>query len=181
MYKNRRWWGLALLVLMLSGCEAAGTERLTLPEIEVSFRFEINGNALTDGQPATIIAVNTVDLAPALQQRGGYTKSEVVAATVTAAAIERIQPLLTDLSEVLSEARVLLTAPGLNDLEVAGRAGFPDDETASLAPRSGTDVAAFVKKAAFGAKLHLVPLQPAPDEHYIYEVRLTLRVQVEGV
>ena len=183
MYGTGGWLALALLAftLVMAGCEAAASERLTLPEIEVSFRFEVSGSVLTDGQPYTATAVNTVDLTTALQQRGGYTKSEVVAATVTAAEMERIQPPLTDLSELLSEARLLLTASGLNDLEVASRAGFPDDETAALAPRSSADIAAFVKKPAFGAKLRLVPLQPDAGETYIYEVRRTLRVQVEGV
>ncbi|BBM71977.1 hypothetical protein [Rhodothermus marinus] len=183
MHGKGGWLALALLAftLVLAGCEAAASERLTLPEIEVSFRFEVSGNALTDGQPYTATSVNTVDLMTALQQRGGYTKNEVVAATVTAAEIERVQPALTDLSELLSEARVLLTASGLSDLEVASRTGFPDDETASMAPRSGADITAFVKKPAFGAKLRLVPLQPDAGETYVYEVRLTLRVQVEGV
>ncbi len=181
MLGNRGWFGPALLMLVLAGCEAAGNERLTLPDIEVTFRFEVNGNALTDGQAHTATATNTVDLTPALQQRGGYTKSEVVAATVTAAELERIQPTLTDLSALLSEVRVLLTASGLSDLEVASRAGLPDDEVATLSTRSSTDIAAFVKNPAFGAKLRLVPNQPEPTETYIYEVRLTLRVQVEGI
>ena len=172
---------LILLALVLAGCEATASERLTLPDIEVAFRFEVDGSELTDGQPYTVTATNTVDLAAALQQRGGYTKNEVVAASVTAAKIERIQPTLTDLSELLSEARVLLTASGLSDLEVASRTGFPDDEVASLAPRSTTDVTAFIKKPTLGARLQLVPLQPDASETYIYEVRLTLRVQVEGL
>ncbi len=179
MKRNGRWIGIALL--LLAGCESVTSERLTLPDIEVTFRFEVNGNALTDGQAHTVTATNTVDLTPALQQRGGYTKKEVVAATVVAAELERIQPTLTDLDALLREVRVLLTAEGLTEREVAVRTGFPADETASLSPRSDTDVAAFVKKTALGAKLQLVPLQPDPSETYIYEVRLTLRVQVEGI
>ncbi|WP_243664027.1 hypothetical protein [Rhodothermus marinus] len=148
MHGKGGWLALALLAftLVLAGCEAAASERLTLPEIEVSFRFEVSGNALTDGQPYTATATNTVDLTTALQQRGGYTKNEVVAATVTAAEIERVQPALTDLSELLSEARVLLTASGLSDLEVASRTGFPDDETARW-PREACGHHRFCKKS----------------------------------
>ncbi|MDQ7040895.1 MAG: hypothetical protein Q9M35_08130 [Rhodothermus sp.] len=181
MKRNGGWIGIALLVLLLAGCESVTSERLTLPDITLSFRFEVDGSVLTDGQPYTATAINTADLMAALQQRGGYTKNEVVAATVTAAELERIQPTLTDLSALLSEVRVLLTASGLSDLEVASRTGFPDDEVATLSTRSSRDIAAFVKSSAFGAKLRLVPRQPDPTETYIYEVHLTLQVQVEGI
>lgn len=181
MHETWKWVGLALITLILAGCEAAANERLTLPDIEITFRFDVAGNVLSDGQPYTAIATNVIDLSAALQQRGGYTKNEVVAATVMAAEIERIQPTLIDLAELISEARILLTAAGLNDLEVAARTGFPNDEIAPLAPQRGVEVSAFVKKPTFGAKLRLVPRQSDAHETYRYEVRLTLRVQVEGV
>lgn len=175
------WLWLLGLVLVLAGCEAAANETLTLPPIEVSFRFEVNGNALQDGQAYTATATGSVDLTQALAERGGYRKTEVTRTLVTAATLTRIQPVLTNLADLLTEARLLLTASGVNDTEVASRTGFPSETEAALSPRTGIDVTAFVQQPSFGAKLRLVPRNPNPQEQYVYEVRLTLQVQVEGV
>jgi len=176
----QKLWPLGLMVV-LAGCEAAANETLTLPPVEVTFRFEVNGNVLQDGQAYTATSMNTIDLTQALAERGGYRKNEVTRALVTGATLIRIQPVLTDLADLLTETRLMLSASGLNDTEVAARTGFPDESEAALAPRSGIDVTAFVQQPFFRAKLRLVPRNPNPQEQYVYEVRLTLQIQVEGV
>lgn len=180
---GRTAWGLLagiLAVLLLaSGCDTldTGSTPITLPPKEVTFRFELSADDLAAGQTATIPSLTTQDITELLRQ-DGFTKAEIISAGVRQATLRRVQPLNVDLG-FLQEVALQVTAEGLPAVTVAA-ATNPSGNRVELTADADQEIGAYLARPAFGTALRLTPEQ-VPDEQFVFEVTLTLRVQVEGV
>jgi hypothetical protein len=122
-----------------------------------------------------VASENRVDLTSQLE---GFSKSEILSATVVSATLFRRQPVEANLGELMDAVALQLDAAGLSRAQVAGLQGLPDDNEATLDLASTGNVTGFVRAPTFGAVLNFTGLD-AND--YVFEVRLRLRIQVEGV
>lgn len=165
-----------LLLWMTSGCDGlvdpvGDSIFLTSPAQEFCFRF----TGVTAGGSKSILSANSIDLGAYLQQQG-FTRSDVISATVQSAEISLLFPIDETLS-MLDRASVSLRAGG--EAAVASAEAFSDARRADLTV-SGADVAGIVQAATFQAVLQLAGARTVAEDIEI-SVSLRFRIEVEGV
>ncbi len=169
----------AFLTLTLAGCDTLedGTETVLLQK-EATFRFEFAAESVPPGKDVTFTSRDQVDLSNNLD---GFAKSEIVAAEVVSANLQRIQPPLTSLNQIVRAAELQIVSEGLSGVTVARQNDFPAGPATSLTVNSVQDVSAHLRKPAFGLTLTMTPADLEPLEDYALEVTVRLRITVEGL
>lgn len=170
-----------LLLLGLAGCDTVDSNEpvVLFADVDV-FRFTFEADAIDANSPAVLTADAEVDLAAFLRQQG-FTKDEVISATVSSARLEIIFPV-SETADFMDEAILLLDADGLPTLEVAEQTSFPsDNDEVTLTVRSGRDVADYVQAPTFTSVLRIDPARLEAGEDYELVAVLRLRIEVEGV
>ena len=168
-----------LLLTLTSGCDTLGLEEggnsifLSTTTGEICFRF----SGLTAGGSQSVLSVESFDFGSFLQQEG-FSKSEVIAATVQSADIRLVFPLGESLS-VLDRATVSLRGTGAGETSVAEGTAFSSSRSASL-DVTGTGVGSAVKASSIQGVLQLVGAETISDDFEI-SVNLTIQIEVEGV
>lgn len=169
---------LALVTVVTASCDVVtASEPLTLQAKTVSFRFEFSSDGVDPGETVEVQSEESANLGPDLSA-DGFTKAEVLSATVTAVELERISPATVDLN-FLDEAQLSFTASGVSARTVATSSSLPSARTASL-PLSNTDVTTFVVAPTFRAALAVVPAT-VPQAGFVLRANVTLRIRVEGI
>ena len=168
----------ALMALMASCDTVNPTDNIILPEKTFSFRFEINAADLSQGESFAVEAEDPVDLGPALSA-DGFTKAEVISATVTRVELERVSPAGVDLS-ILDQAQVALVAAGGASRTIASSSSLPDDPSTTLSISGNSDATSFVTAPSFEGVLTIVP-DAVPQGLLVMRATVSLRVEVEGV
>lgn len=174
---GRRRLGVALFgcLLVLAACDTVAPEPITLPVRDVTFEFAFRSDTLGGGE-IVVASANRANLAGQLE---GFSKEEILAAEVVSVELERIEPPLTNLDALLTSAALELTVDGGAPRTVGTASSLPADFEADLTP-SGGDVGAVLRAPSFGARLRLVP-RTLPDDRFEFQVRVALRIEVEGV
>ena len=172
----RRFLPLMLLAFLpLAGCDTADGGNVFLSPRDVSFSFQTSGGSLSVGQPATVSSTGSVSLQGRLD---GFSLGEIVAARVTGARIRRLSPLGESLGTLIQSAQVSVVAGSAQ--QVASGSGF--NTTTPSAPTdlttTGADVASILRQAEFSGRMALTPAKAVDG---IYEVTLTLAIEVEGL
>lgn len=180
---------LLLVVLIggvLAGCDSAvsGEETIVLTA-EVStddqgdpIRFTFQADDYETGRLADVQCGCSLDLGEFLADRG-FTKADIVSATVQAARLRMLFPIQERL-DFLNRAILKLEASGNSVTEIAELEDFPASAEASLTPRSGRDVAGFVDDGSFEPILQIDPARLLAGREYEIGLVLTIRVEVEG-
>ena len=169
---------LALVGVVIASCDAVtATEPITLQSKTVSFRFEFDSDGVTPGGSVGVQSEADVDLGPELLS-DGFTKAEVISATVTSVELERISPTTVNLN-FLEEASIEFAASGIAGRSIAGSNSLPDNRTAMLSVTSA-NVTTFVVAPSFRAVLNVVP-ESVPEGGWVLRSNVTLRIDVEGV
>lgn len=171
--------GILAAVVLLASCDTVNpTDNIILPEKTVSFRFEIGPDGISPGETITVEAEDPVDLGSALNA-DGFTKAEVLSATVTRVELERVSPAGVDLS-ILEEAEVALVASGVSSRTIASSSSLPDDPATTLSISGSSDATSFVTASSFEGVLTIVPAV-VPQGLLVMRATVSLRVEVEGV
>lgn len=179
-FSSRLVLGVAVMALALASCDVVNpTEGVVLPEITVTFRFEIDTDGVSPGETVQVASEESANLAQALDASGGYTKAEVLSATVTRVELERINPTSVDLS-ILDEALLAFTASNLSSKTIASSNSLPASRTASLPVSSSPDATGYVIAPSFRGALTVVP-GTVPDGQFVLRTTVTFRIEVEGV
>lgn len=180
-FRSHRSGVVALLIgvaTLVAACDAVtAPEPITLQSKTVSFRFEFTAGGVSPGELVDVQSEGTVDLGPDLEA-DGFTKGEVLSATVTAVELERISPTTVNLN-FLEEASIDFVASGISRRTIASSTSLPDNRTAMLSIGNG-DVTTFVTAPSFQAALSVVP-ETVPDAGWVLRANVTLRIDVEGV
>lgn len=181
-YSQRRPMGIGVLLVLvavvLASCDAVtATEPITLQSKTVSFRFEFDSEGVSPGGSVDAQSNADVDLGPELLS-DGFTKAEVITATVTSVELERISPTQVNLN-FLEEASIDFAASGISTRTIAGSNSLPDSRTAMLSVTSA-NVTTFVVAPSFRAVLNVVP-ESVPEGEWVLRSNVTLRIDVEGV
>lgn len=179
---SRRSAGHALLLVafavFLASCDAVTTpDPITLQAKTVAFRFEFDSAGLQPGETVDVQSTESVDMGPLLSN-DGFTKGEVLSASVTAVELERISPTSVDL-DFLDQAALAFSASGITTRTIASSSALPGSRSAPLTLGS-TDVTAFVVAPAFRGVLSVVP-DVVPQAGFVLRANVTFRIQVEGV
>lgn len=169
---------LAALLLFLPACDTVadlGNENVILTR-DVTFSFDF----MVDTPQAALRATSTnqVDLSGQLE---GFTKAEILSATVTSARLTRVQPVRADLAELMDAVLLELTASGGSATTVAQQAGLPASAEGALTVSGSPGVTSHVKAPSFGAALTFTNLAVPALGIYRFEVTVRLRIEVEGV
>lgn len=169
---------LLMVALVFSGCDTLdpGTEEIVVTH-EQEFRFEATRAQLTGGEVLT--AGTPLDVAPSLEDLG-FARGDIIGAEVVGAELSRTTPVGRDLNEIISGASVRLRTSGA-ELQVAETitVGSGSSIPMDTAP---TDVGAMVR--ASPATVLLEPDAAAnlgDDANYVFRVRLTVRLALEGI
>lgn len=171
--------GVTVMALALASCDVVNpTEGITLQEKTVTFRFEIDTDGVAPGQTVQVASEESENLEQALAA-DGYTKAEVLSATVTRVELERINPTSVDLS-ILDEALLAFTASNLSAKTIASSTSLPASRTASLPVSSSPDATSYVIAPSFRGALTVVP-ETVPDGQFVLRTTVTFRIEVEGV
>lgn len=185
MKKTRGVWQLVCavaLVLMVaistSSCDAIIEPRPVDLSATTSFRFEFSTQGVTPGQTLQVQSEESANLQSELD-RFGYTKAEVISATVTSVELERINPTSIDLS-VLDEALLAFSASDVSTKNVASSESLPGSRTANLQVGTSSDVTSFVTAPSFRGSLTVVP-NTVPQGGFVLRATVTFRIQAEGV
>ena len=181
----KKWYHIAGPVLLfgiafvLHGCDVVEGGSIFLQPKEVVFRFEFSSDDLEVGQAVVIPATNSVDLGDDLLA-DGFSKGEVLSATVSSATLERINPIGVQMS-FLSEVVVNLQVTGLSATTVARQSSLPDSRTAGLTIQPNINIANYVARSSFGSNISITPVEILANEDYVLELTLAIRIEVEGV
>lgn len=169
---------LAIVAILIASCDAVtDPDAITLQSKTVSFRFEFSADGVSSGDLIDAQSEGSVDLGPELLN-DGFTKGEVLSATVTSVELERISPTNVNLN-FLQEASIDFSASGISARTVAASTSLPDSRTANLSVSSG-DVTAYVVAPSFRAVMRVVP-ETVPPAGWVLRANVTLRIDVEGV
>lgn len=170
---------LVTVTLALASCDVvAPTDGIPLQEKTVTFRFEINTDGVSPGETVQATSEESANLEQALDA-DGYTKAEVLSATVTRVELERINPTSVDLG-ILEEALLALTASNISSKTIASSTSLPASRSASLPVSSSPDVTSYVIAPSFRGSLTLVP-ETVPGGILVLRATVRLRIEVEGV
>lgn len=162
-----------------SGCDTlAPREPIVLPEKRVTFRFEFNSAGRSVGEPLEVVSNASADLADDLA-REGFTKAEIISATVLSVELVRILPVGVNVS-FLSEAGLALRSTGVARRTIARSTALPNDHRATI-PVVDAGVTSYVTRPSFEAVLTGIPASLRPNEQYVLEATVRLRIEVEGV
>jgi len=169
---------LATVAIVIASCDAVTDPgAITLQSKTVSFRFEFTADDVSSGDLIDVQSEGSVDLGPELLN-DGFTKGEVLSATVTSVELERISPTNVNLN-FLEQASIDFSASGVSARTVAASTSLPDSRTANLSVSSG-DVTAYVVAPSFQAVMRVVP-ETVPPAGWVLRANVTLRIDVEGV
>jgi hypothetical protein len=174
-----------LVLTVLQGCDSASTDdSIVLNRVEVpEFRFEFDGDVLSEGQALELTTSVRVDLTGELDGQGGFTKDDVVAATVQSAQLFQGFPVTQKLGYLDQAIVKLVTVSPARVTEVADVTNPDDLREVDMTPIANRDVSTYVKAAEFTAVLQITPgstIGIDPDESYTLAVLLELRVEVEN-
>lgn len=168
----------AVVAITTASCDVvATTDPLTLQAKTVSFRFEFDSEGIESGETVEAQSVESVDMGPILSA-DGFTKAEVLSATITSVELERISPANVNL-DFLEQAELAFTASGMSRRSIASSASLPASRDAPLSI-ANSDVMTFVVAPTFRAVASVVPAT-VPQAGFVLRANVTLRIRVEGV
>jgi len=170
---------LVFVVFSLQGCDAVDGGTIYLQPKEAVFRYAFSADDLQVGQTSVIPAISTVDLGDALLA-DGFSKGEVLTATISSVMLERINPIGVSLS-FIDDVSVDLQATGVTNTSIADHSNLPDNRLATLTVRSGVDITGFITRPSFGSTLSILPAEIVAGEEYVLEAKVSIRIEVEGV
>jgi len=175
-----------LLMLVLQGCDTTSSDnaivfnKVNIPE----FRFEFPGDMLSEGQALELTTSVRVDLTDELDRLGGFTKDDVIGATVQSAQLFQGFPVTQKLG-YLDQAIVKLVATSPARVTEVADVTNPDDlREVDMSLIANRDVSTYVKSSEFTAVLQITPGSTSginPDESYTLAVLLTMRIEVEDI
>ena len=166
------------ILLLTSGCDTLDLDPgqsiiLTTSTGEICFRFT---GVSADGSKS-ILSVDSFDLGAFLEQEG-FSKAEVISATVSSADMRLVFPLGESL-DMLERATVSLRASGAGEVAVASASSFSDTRSTSLQVQS-SNIGGIVRASSFQGVLEFDGAQTVSDDIEI-SVELDIRIEVEGV
>ncbi|NNF03152.1 MAG: hypothetical protein HKN17_01695 [Rhodothermales bacterium] len=178
---------LLLATLVLSGCDtdSLGGDSVILTH---TISEDINGNDVVfafssgdiqEGRLVDIFCGCTLDIEAFLNDQG-FTKSELISATVQSARIVMLFPTSEQLN-FLDEAILKLGATGASDTEVANVSDLPAAREVNLQTLSSRDVSSYLERPGFEPILQINAGDLTDGEDYELSVILTVRMELEGV
>jgi hypothetical protein len=174
---------LAVLFLTLAGCDAiidGGGEAVILrPPYTETVTFTISGAQMTAGQPVVLPPGPALDVSGYLQQRGGFTKGDIVRVEVSEVQLVRLRPVDIRL-DAFENARVVLIAQN-DETEVATRATFPAVASTTLNVPANHPVTTVLTAPSYRVRLELTPKSVQAQETYEFRVEISFQVTVAGV
>ena len=171
------YWAAAVL-LVLSGCDVIADNPSIALSHSATFRFEFSSDGRSAGEPFEVRSTSSVNLADDLLA-DGFTKGEVLSASVTSVEISRTQPIGVHLS-TLGDVSLGLTATGVARTTIARSASLPDSDDGQLAVQNAS-ITAFVTAPSFSGVLTIDPASLRANSNYVLTTTVRLRVEVEGV
>jgi hypothetical protein len=173
----------ALLLVGLAACDSAAlSDNVVVLRPEVSagsdgtpVRFSFQASEVPTGRLTDILCNCALDVADYLSDRG-FTKSDIVSATLESARLVMLFPISERL-DFLDQAILKFQAPGNSVTEVAEQVTFPQAREVTLTPQSGRDIAGFLDESTFEPILQIdaASLQAGGD----YEIGLVLTLRLE--
>ncbi len=170
-------------MIHLSGCDSnsTGKNRVGLTR-EIS--LDANGDPVLFSFDAVDTAVGrlqdirckcNIDIGPFLTSQG-FTKADIVSASLTGARIVMLLPT-SERVNFLTSAILKLQTDGLSATEVANQSGFPDSRESTMQTLSNRDISAFLERTNFETILQINPASLQAGESY--ELGLVFTVQLE--
>jgi hypothetical protein len=141
--------------------------------------FSFSANDVEEGRLVDLSCDCTLDVEDFLNDQG-FTKAELVSATVQSARLVMLFPTSEQL-DFLDQAILKLDAPGVSVTEVANLTGFPSAREVNMQTLTSRDVASFLDGSGFEPILQIEPANLTADEDYELSVILTIRMELEGV
>ena len=163
-----------VVLVALPACDFVGEEETLQLQKTVNFRFEFSTDGSV-GDPMTQNADGTINIDDVLFDEG-YTRDEIVVATIRSVTIQRIQPVGTNL-DVFDRIDFSLVASGVNVPTHATSSSLPSNDSASLSVSSPA-ATAVLRRGEFGARITVVP---TIEEDFILQATVSLRIDVEGI
>lgn len=171
-----------LLLLFSAGCDAVNpTDPIQfsgeLAELRYTFATDGNGD-LIENVKSQVVSDEVTDF---LDNHGsGFSKSEIIGAEITSAAISFNSPPVRPNLDILNRV-IVQVADGGATLEVANREDFPEHRDASLTVL-GRDIASYAQAPSFEVIMQLdATEQLEPNEEYEFYLVLDARMELEGV
>jgi len=167
-----------LAILWLSGCDTVQEDELITLTAQETFTFDVNGATLTPAKTITLFSGN----ADVSDQLAGFSRKDIVLATVTGIQLERLQPLGMDLNQAMTSITVLLEppSPGPNVIEIGELADVPSAASATIQPGPTGLVAPFLQADAFRTGLRFQVADTVPDQTLRYQMKVTFSIGVKG-
>ena len=178
---------LILATLVLSGCDtdSLGGDSVFLTHTisedvdgdDVIFSF--SSGDIQEGRLVDLSCGCTLDVEAFLNDQG-FTKAELVSATVQSARIVMLFPTSEQL-DFLDEAILKLGATGASDTEVANTTNLPATREVNLQTLSNRDISSYLERPGFEPILQINAGDLTDGEDYELSVILTVRMELEGV
>lgn len=178
---------LLLATLILSGCDtdSLGGDSVFLTTTisedidgdDVIFAF--SSGDIQEGRLVDLSCGCTLDIEAYLNDQG-FTKAELVAATVQSARIVMLFPTSEQLN-FLDEAILKLSATGASATEVANISTLPAAREVNLQTLSNRDISTYLERPGFEPILQINAGDLTDGEDYELSVILTVRMELQGV
>lgn len=167
-----------LTLMWLSGCDTVQQDELITLNAQETFTFEVDGATLTPAKTITLFSGN----ADVSDQLAGFSRTDIVTATVTGIQLERLQPPGMDLNQAMSSITILLEppTPGPNFIEIGALPDVPASASAAIQAGPTGLVAPFLQADAFRTALRFQVADTVPDQTLRYQLKVTFSIGVKG-
>lgn len=180
---------LTLLVatLVLSGCDtdSLGGDSVFLTTTisenvdgdDILFTF--SSGDIQEGRLEDLSCGCTLDVDSYLNDQG-FTKAQLVSATVQSVTLERHFPTSEQL-DYLNEVILKLGTPGVSDTEIANVSDLPAAREVNLQVLSNRDIVTFLDSPGFQPILQINAGDLTDGEEYVLSIALEVQMELEGV
>ena len=178
---------LLIAVLIFSGCDAADpgadtvflTYEITQDVNGDPIALDFEAGSIQTGRLQDLDCNCQLDIGSYLTSQG-FSKSEIVSATLQSAQIVMLFPVNENVS-FLDQAILKLTASGISATEVANTSSFPASRTANMTVLPNRDIGSFLDRPSFGLILQIDPERLLDAQDYEMSLVMTVRLELEGV
>lgn len=188
-YLNRRSFLIPAVaaILFLTGCDSDSlgddtiflTHEFTADASGEPITFSFSSSEVETGRLQDISCNCTIDVGSFLATQG-FSKTDIVSATLQSAELVMLFPISTQLN-FMSQAILKLTATGVSPTEVANRPSLPGSRQAQLTVLTNRDISTFLEKESFGAILQIQPNTLTAGQNYEMSIILRVRMEVAGI
>jgi len=170
-------------MIHLSGCDSNNsnsnrvglTREMSLDANGDPILFSFDAADTAMGRLQDIRCNCNIDIGPFLTSQG-FSKADIVSASLTAARIVMLLPT-SERVNFLTSAILKFQTDGLSATEVANQSGFADSRESTMQTLSNRDISAFLERSNFETILQINPASLQTGESY--ELGLVFTVQLE--